>query len=110
MGIYEVIFEIGGHLCHQKPERSFFIMGYQFPFCARCSGVILGGVFGLIFSQLIELENFYLIVFLCFPMVIDGLIQKYTSYISNNQKRLITGLLFGFGFIYVYTMFIMKLR
>ena len=28
--------------CHQKPERSFFINGYQFPVCARCTGVMIG--------------------------------------------------------------------
>ena len=26
--------------CHQMPERSFFYKEYQFPVCARCTGVI----------------------------------------------------------------------
>ena len=27
--------------CHQKPERSFRLGAYQFPLCARCTGVML---------------------------------------------------------------------
>lgn len=28
--------------CHQLAERSFFYKGYQFPVCARCTGVTIG--------------------------------------------------------------------
>lgn len=31
-----------GHLCHQIPERSFFIAGHQFAVCARCTGIYAG--------------------------------------------------------------------
>jgi uncharacterized membrane protein len=30
------------HLCHQIPERSFFIAGHQFAVCARCTGLYAG--------------------------------------------------------------------
>ncbi|MEE0456852.1 MAG: DUF2085 domain-containing protein, partial [Anaerovibrio sp.] len=30
------------------PSRSFFIHGYQMPLCARCTGIIVGEVLGLI--------------------------------------------------------------
>lgn len=30
------------HLCHQIPERSFFIAGHQFAVCARCLGLYAG--------------------------------------------------------------------
>ena len=30
------------HLCHQNPERSFFIAGHQFAVCARCTGLYAG--------------------------------------------------------------------
>ena len=30
--------------CHQMPERSFFIKGYQFPVCARCTGVLVSSI------------------------------------------------------------------
>jgi uncharacterized membrane protein len=38
LGIYGVF----SHLCHQIPERSFFIAGHQFAVCARCTGVYGG--------------------------------------------------------------------
>ena len=38
-------------------------------------------------------------VLLLFPMIIDGIIQIITSYESNNTKRFITGLLFGYGIV-----------
>lgn len=31
-----------GVICHQRPERSFFIGGSQLPVCARCTGLYLG--------------------------------------------------------------------
>jgi uncharacterized membrane protein len=37
-GIYGVF----GRLCHQIPERSFFIAGHQFAVCARCTGIYAG--------------------------------------------------------------------
>ena len=87
MGFYELIFETCGHLCHQRPERSFFIGKYQFPFCARCSGILFGVLIGFPFSLLVQFENFYLMVLLWIPMIIDGLTQKHTSYLSNNKRR-----------------------
>lgn len=31
-----------GFICHQRPERSFFIAGSQLPVCARCLGLYVG--------------------------------------------------------------------
>lgn len=43
------LMEIGDSLgCHQMPERSFFISGYQFPVCARCTGVIISAIIATI--------------------------------------------------------------
>src|SRR5437867_4112806 len=30
---------VGSLLCHQRPERSFFLWGSQMPVCARCMGI-----------------------------------------------------------------------
>lgn len=38
---------VGYAICHQIPERSFFINGRQMPLCARCTGTFLGAVLGL---------------------------------------------------------------
>lgn len=42
------LYAAGSVVCHQRPERSFFWDGVQFPVCARCTGLYLGGVAGLL--------------------------------------------------------------
>ena len=46
------LMELGEMLgCHQMPERSFFIKGFQFPVCARCIGVILSAIIATILKE-----------------------------------------------------------
>lgn len=83
--------------CHQKPERSFFLCGYQFPLCARCTGVFVGYLVAfmlLIFNLLIP--NIICMSFLI-PLILDGTAQLFFNIISNNPRRFITGILFGLG-------------
>ena len=42
------IFAAGSVICHQRPERSFFLDGHQFPVCARCTGLYLSAAAGLL--------------------------------------------------------------
>jgi uncharacterized membrane protein len=44
----EVVFSIGSLICHQRPERSFFWAGHQLPVCARCTGLYLSALAGLL--------------------------------------------------------------
>jgi uncharacterized membrane protein len=41
------VYLLGSVVCHQIPERSFYASGVQFPVCARCTGLYLGGLIGL---------------------------------------------------------------
>src|SRR5918994_6016912 len=36
----------GSMICHQLPDRSFFIDGRQLPVCARCTGLYISGAVG----------------------------------------------------------------
>jgi uncharacterized membrane protein len=36
------IYQAFSHLCHQLPERSFFIAGHKLAVCARCTGLYAG--------------------------------------------------------------------
>lgn len=83
--------------CHQMPTRSFFVKGYQFPLCARCTGIALGHLTALLFAPFytFKIKIFILIL----PLAIDGTIQYITNYESNNLKRVITGFLYGFAFM-----------
>lgn len=92
--------------CHQIPERSFFFKNYQFPICARCTGIIIGYITAIILCILqVHIET-YINIFLIIPMGIDGTVQFFTSYTSNNFKRFITGILAGIGFISIVINFI----
>ena len=42
------IYAVGSVVCHQLPDRSFFIEGRQLPVCARCTGLYLSGAAGVL--------------------------------------------------------------
>ena len=100
----------GRHLyCHQRPERSFFLGGYQFLVCARCTGLFLGYAAGLI-SFLAGLRlPWQLLLLLGLPCAADGLLQYYTSYESNNGKRVVSGFLFGFAYLQLFSLLVVLL-
>ena len=92
------LMEIGDRLgCHQMPERSFFIKGYQFPVCARCTGVIISSVLAvlLFFKKKLPIS---LCIALSSVMLIDWGIQYLEIKESTNIRRLVTGLIGGFGY------------
>jgi len=84
-------------MCHQKPERSFFWKGKQFPVCARCTGIHIGYISFPIFLFSFATLNIYWTLLLILPTVIDGLTQAYFERESTNLIRLVTGLAAGVG-------------
>ena len=84
--------------CHQRPERSFSFKGYQFPVCARCTGIILGEFFAFLFVHR-QVQSFKRGVFLIIPAFADGVIQLFKMQESNNARRFITGFLSGLGYV-----------
>jgi uncharacterized membrane protein len=42
------LYLVGSVVCHQIPERSFYLAGAQLPVCARCTGLYIGGLVGLV--------------------------------------------------------------
>ena len=89
--------EIGKKLgCHQKPERSFSYKGYQFPVCARCTGIIISTLFTYGTYKKRQLPIGISVLFLS-AMVCDGLMQYLGIKDSNNTRRFVTGCLGGIG-------------
>lgn len=86
--------------CHQMPERSFFYKGYQFPVCARCTGLIIGYLLGVLIYFL-KVLNWKIAIILCIPLVLDGGSQYLNWRISNQVLRLITGILCGIGIMFL---------
>lgn len=90
--------EAGAKLgCHQMPERSFFYQGYQFPVCARCTGVIISSflAFLVFFKKKIP---YAVCTVMSGVMLADWLLQYLKIKESSNRRRLLTGLVGGFGY------------
>ena len=86
--------------CHQKKERSFSKSGITFILCARCTGILVG-MFLSIGVFLFEI-SFIIHLLLMVPLLLDGIVQRFTKYQSNNLTRLLTGMLFAPGFLMIY--------
>jgi uncharacterized membrane protein len=105
---------IGYAVCHRIGERSFHIGDYQLPLCARCSGMYLGAVTGLVFQSIagwkrLKIPRWSILVvlaifFIAFGIdgsnsylyllkqVSPGILPKIPNiYIPNNTLRLLTG-------------------
>jgi uncharacterized membrane protein len=86
--------------CHQMYERSLFFRGYQFPLCARCTGLFTGQAAGIALLWWFIAFDIK-ILFVCTALSvaalgIDGFFQLKGLWVSTNSRRLITGLLCGF--------------
>jgi uncharacterized membrane protein len=110
-GLWEKARVIGYALCHQLPDRSFFIHEHQSPLCARCTGMYLGFSIGLIFliirrrTHAARMPTTAIIAVLIGFMTIMGIdgINSTISiipgapqlYHTTNIHRIVTGSLFG---------------
>ena len=83
--------------CHQKCSRYFKSIHKYLGICTRCSGIFVGIIITPVISVL-PFNKLYVLIGLV-PLIIDGSLQKYNKYESNNIKRLITGLLAGPGMV-----------
>ena len=89
--------ELGARFgCHQRADRSFNIGHYQFPVCARCTGILISTIFTYIFyfKKRVKVEK---CIWMMIPLVVDGMLQYLEICESNNRRRFVTGLFWGFG-------------
>ena len=119
-GLFGKADAIGYAVCHRISERSFHIGSTQLPLCARCSGMYLGAVTGLVFQSIIgwkrmniphwsilavlavlvvafgiDGSNSYLALL---KQVSPGILPKIPNlYVPNNTLRLLTGSGMGLG-------------
>jgi len=101
--ILDTIYEMGNNSgCHQKPERSFFYKGKQFPICARCTGVTIGQTTAIILALFKRFLSFPIAFSLLIIMGFDWGIQAIHIKESTNIRRLITGFCGGLGLFTVY--------
>ena len=94
--------------CHQKADRSFFVNNYQFPICARCTGLLIGYILGIIsiffnFKISILLSVFFIVI-----MFVDWFIQHKNILYFTNIRKLLTGLFCGLELLISYLLVILK--
>jgi uncharacterized membrane protein len=91
--------------CHQMPERSLIIAGYEMPFCARDTGIYFGCLLGALmpFMPLRRpafVRSLWFCLLIMLPMAVDGVSQTiFDMRESTNALRLATGFLFGVGMV-----------
>lgn len=95
--------------CHQRYDRSFFIHGYQFPICARCTGVFLGELLTIIAAVLKKFFSYKTSICFLLIMGFDWFIQYVKIKPSSNIRRFITGILGGIGITTLYLHIIYKI-
>ena len=98
--------KIFSNSCHQKAKRSFFVNKYQFPICARCTGLSIGYLLGILLVISQNRFSLFINLALVLIMFIDWFIQYKQIKESNNTRRFFTGVFCGIGGIGVGTFLI----
>ena len=95
------IYTFFGFLCHQMPERSFYLVEHSFAVCSRCFGVYFGLLFGFVLYPLIRrIENvepfprIWLFLALL-PMALDWSLGFFEIWENTHFSRFSTGLILG---------------
>ena len=95
------IYQTFSHLCHQLPERSFFIEGHPFAVCARCTGIYAGFTVATVFYPLArslrqtEAPARKWLFIAAAPLAIDFAIEFSGVWHNTHSSRLSTGALLG---------------
>ena len=87
---------VGGWWCHQLPERSPHLWGWQAPLCWRCGGILVGTL-ALVAWVLAKkrLPPLALCVVFAPLLPLDVLHAVVTGGDGDNARRFLTGVLWG---------------
>ena len=95
------IYAAFSHLCHQIPDRSFFIAGHQFAVCARCTGLYAGfTVATLCYPLLRSLRRTDTpprkwLFLAAAPLGVDFVLGYFGIWENTHLSRFVTGALLG---------------
>lgn len=101
-GIYHAF----GIVCHQLPERSYFLDGHQLAVCSRCTGIYAGFAFTLLLYPLIRsLKNTDTpprswLLLAAVPLAIDFSVTFFGFWQNTHTSRLLTGALLGSAVVF----------
>jgi uncharacterized membrane protein len=96
-----VIYRAFSYVCHQLPERSYFIAEHQFAVCSRCTGLYFGFTAAtLVYPLLRSLRTTTTparkwLFLAAAPLGVDFLLGYLNIWENTHTSRLFTGLLLG---------------
>jgi uncharacterized membrane protein len=97
----EVIYQAFGIVCHQRPDRSYFIEGHKLAVCARCTGLYAGFAVTLLLYPLIRSLKIatnpprIFLILAAVPLGIDFSLTFFGIWENTHTSRLLTGALLG---------------
>src|SRR6185503_15781091 len=100
-GLAFAIYHAFAPLCHQLPERSYFIDGHKFAVCSRCTGIYAGFAFTLLVYPLVRSLRSVatpprsLLILATLPLAIDFSLTFFGIWENTHTSRLLTGALLG---------------
>ncbi len=96
-----ILYEMFGRVCHQLPERGFYLEGHPFAVCARCTGIYFGFAAGVLLYPLVRSlrrgdapERKWLLIALA-PMLLDFTLGFLGVWENTHLSRFLTGALLG---------------
>ena len=97
----QVVYHAFGVICHQRPERSYFIDGHKLAVCSRCTGLYAGFALTLLLYPLIRSlratttppRSWLLLA--AVPLGIDFGLTFFGIWENTHTSRLVTGALLG---------------
>jgi len=88
-------------LCHQRPDRSYFIDGHKLGVCSRCTGIYFGFALTLLAYPLVRSLRTTTtparkwLFLAALPLAIDFSLTFFGVWENTHTSRLLTGLLLG---------------
>ena len=95
------IYHAFGFLCHQRPERSFFIDGHKLAVCSRCTGLYFGATLTLLAYPLLRslrvahAPHRRWLILAAIPLFIDFFVTFVGVWENTHTTRFLTGFLLG---------------
>lgn len=100
-----VIHLVYSTVCHQMPERSFFIFGHKMAFCQRdfalYGAILLAGMLYGLLRPRVKPAPLWVAILMAVPMAVDGTGQLLRFWESTWWSRVITGVLFGVALVWL---------
>jgi uncharacterized membrane protein len=95
------IYKVFSFVCHQIPERSFHIAGYQFAVCSRCTGLYTGFAVAVLVYPLArsltrsDTPRRLWLILATVPLLIDFSLTYFGLWSNTHLTRFSTGALLG---------------